>query len=121
MKKEGKLFVVRLTVIGILILVLLAMNVQAATTVIIKPSDWEYSCLNSTHRFREAFEYHNGTGYDFNGTKYCQHGCNDISNDCNPIPETKTYYHAIGIIMLIISMYLMYVIIKTNPKGDDGA
>lgn len=50
----------------------------------------------------------------------CQYGCNNVSGTCNPLPQTLTYYHGIGLTLLVLVMYIAFVIIKTNPKEGEG-
>lgn len=85
---------------------------------------WNDYCVNSTTMNSKLYLTDNTTGavianYD-NLIDCSPYECNSVTGRCNTMPETNTYYHAIGIMCLIIAVYLAYAIINTRPKESEG-
>jgi len=102
-------------VLGMLLVILLVPGVQGQQVV--------NRCVNATNMVSQIHiidKETNATVADWEIPTLCQFNCNNATGKCNAFQEGTTYYKAIGISLLILTMYLAYAIIKTRPGGKDG-
>jgi len=83
---------------------------------------WEDSCVNATHMTSSLDlnnKVDNSTILSLNQPPiYCDYGCNPTTGRCNLMPTL--YYRGIGATFLVIVLYLAWVIVKTQPKENEG-
>ena len=96
--------------IGFLLVLFLFTSVfseMARADYILDPSelDFEYSCLNTTHSYKEAVLYVNETEQKINQTLYCPYGCSN--NRCEEGSFINLY-----IFILIVSISLVLLLVS---------
>lgn len=68
--------------------------------------DWENSCKNTTHLFRQADVWVNDSLLTFNQTIQCSSGCSNSTLECLPTDMSMNFW-LIGITFLILLMIVL--------------
>ena len=67
--------------------------------------EWESTCINTTHLFKEANLLYNDTTYSFNQTVNCPSGCSDNLQSCNPSAFESNFLFIIIMAIILAMMF----------------